>query len=102
MLKMQQQTGLKVSNYLKDNQMADVFDFGFTLVDEKELDVAQAATTSAAAAETTQDRLDDLYNAITPLLNNLKANPEKEMIKWPNRVEKVEAFEDHIYKIYKG
>ena len=81
--------------------MAD-FDFGFTLVDENELDVAQTATASAAEASTTQDKLDKLYNAIGPLLNNLKANPEKEYIKWPNRVEKVEAFEDHIYKIYKG
>jgi len=81
--------------------MAD-FDFGFTLVDEDELEVAQTATASAAEASTTQDRLDSLYNAITPLLNNLKANQEKQMIKWPNRVEKVEAFEDHIYKIYKG
>ena len=81
--------------------MAD-FDFGFTLVDEDELEVAQTATASAAEASTTQDRLDSLYNAITPLLNNLKANPEKQMIKWPNRVEKVEAFEHHNYKIYKG
>ena len=68
--------------------MAD-FDFGFTLVDEDELDSAQQAATSAASANSAQDRLDGLYNAITPLLNNLKANPEKEMIKWPNRVEKV-------------
>ena len=60
--------------------MAD-FDFGFTLVDEDELEVAQTATASAAEASTTQDRLDSLYNAITPLLNNLKANPEKQMIK---------------------
>ena len=82
--------------------MADVFDFGFTLVDEDELDVAQTATASAAEASTTQDKLDKLYNAIGPLLNNLKANPEKEYIKWPNRVEKVEAFETHIQKIYKG
>ena len=81
--------------------MAD-FDFGFTLVDENELDVAQTATASAAEASTTQDKLDKLYNAIGPLLNNLKANPEKEYIKWPNRVEKVEAFETHIQKIYKG
>ena len=81
--------------------MAD-FDFGFTLVDENELDVAQKATASAAEASTTQDKLDKLYNAIGPLLNNLKANPEKEYIKWPNRVEKVEAFETHIQKIYKG
>ena len=80
----------------------NLFDFGFTLVDENELDVAQTATASAAEASTTQDKLDKLYNAIGPLLNNLKANPEKEYIKWPNRVEKVEAFETHIQKIYKG
>tara|TARA_B000000477_G_scaffold11692_1_gene9970 strand:- start:1173 stop:1418 length:246 start_codon:yes stop_codon:yes gene_type:complete len=78
------------------------FDFGFTLVDEDELDVAQKLETTKAASTSTQDKLDKLYNAIGPLLNNLKANPEKEYIKWPNRVEKVEAFEDHIQKIYKG
>ena len=38
--------------------MAD-FDFGFTLVDENELDVAQTATASAAEASTTQDKLDN-------------------------------------------
>lgn len=81
--------------------MAD-FDFGFTLVDEDELEVAQQAVTATASADNTQDKLDKLYNAIGPLLNNLKANPEKEYIKWPNRVEKVEAFETHIQKIYKG
>jgi hypothetical protein len=78
------------------------FDFGFTLVDEDELDSAKAVASSSASATATQDRLDKLYNAITPLLNNLKANPEKEYIKWPNRVDKVEAFEGQILKIYKG
>jgi hypothetical protein len=78
------------------------FDFGFTLVDEDELDSAKAVASSSASASATQDRLDNLYNAITPLLNNLKANPEKEYIKWPNRVDKVEAFEGQILKIYKG
>jgi hypothetical protein len=81
--------------------MAD-FDFGFTLVDENELDVAKETATATASATNTQDKLDKLYNAITPLLNNLKANPEKEYIKWPNRVDKVEAFEGQILKIYKG
>ena len=81
--------------------MAD-FDFGFTLVDEADLDVSQELASATTASTSAQDKLDTLYNAITPLLNNLKANPEKEYIKWPNRVEKVEAFEDHIYKIYKG
>ena len=81
--------------------MAD-FDFGFTLVDEDELDVAKEVAASTASASNAQDRLDKLFNAITPLLNNLKANPEKEYIKWPNRVDKVEAFEGQILKIYKG
>jgi|TARA_Y100001949_G_C15666063_1_gene191842 hypothetical protein len=78
------------------------FDFGFTLVDEDELDVAKEVAASTASASNAQDRLDKLFNAITPLLNNLKANPEKEYIKWPNRVDKVEAFEGQILKIYKG
>ena len=79
--------------------MSDIFDFGFTAMDDTELEKVQTAVDDA---NTAQERLDGLYSAIIPLLANLKANPEKEMIKWPNRVEKVEAFEDHIYKIYKG
>jgi hypothetical protein len=49
-----------------------------------------------------QDRLDKLYNAITPLLNNLKKNPEKEYILWPDRLKKVEEFETYLQKIYGG
>ena len=81
------------------------FDFGFTAVTEDELDVVKDVTKKAeslgANALNTQDRLDKLYNAITPLLNNLKKNPEKEYILWPNRLEKVEQFEDLIQKIDK-
>ena len=84
----------------------EIFDFGFTLVDEDVLDtvqeIEQKVSESSTTAEQTQDRLDKLFSAIQPLLNNLKANPEKELIKWPNRLEKIEAFEDHIQKIYKG
>ena len=78
------------------------FDFGFTLVDEADLDVSKELASATATSTSAQDKLDTLYNAITPLLNNLKANPEREYIKWPNRVDKVEAFETHILKIYKG
>ena len=81
------------------------FDFGFTAVTEDELDVVKDVTKKAeslgANALNTQDRLDKLYNAITPLLNNLKKNPEKEYILWPNRLSKVEQFEDLIQRIYK-
>ena len=86
--------------------MADFFDFGFTAVDEDELQTVQAATSQVSAvqeeAKSVQDRLDNLYNAIVPLLNNLKKNPEKEYILWPDRLNKVEQFEDYIQKIYTG
>jgi len=86
--------------------MSDMFDFGFTAVDEEELEAVQRATTAAwkieSTANTTQEKLDSLYNAIVPLLNNLKKNPEKEYILWPNRLAKVEAFETHLTDIYKS
>lgn len=86
--------------------MSNVFDFGFTAVDEDDLQTVETsrkiAEESAATAEQLQDRLDRLYNAITPLLNNLKKNPEREYILWPNRLKKVEEFEDFIQNIYTG
>ena len=87
--------------------MVDIekFDFGFTAVDEHELEAVQKASsklesTSSKASEL-EDKLNKLYNAIQPLLTNLKKNPEKEYILWPNRVEKVEQFEDLISAIVK-
>lgn len=82
------------------------FDFGFTTVDEDELQAVQQTAALANDAEqlalTTQERLDKLYNAITPLLTNLKKNPEKEYILWPDRTAKVEAFEAKLFDIYNG
>lgn len=82
----------------------DFFDFGFTAVDESELQAVQQTAAKADNAEqlalTTQEKVDRLYNAIQPLLSNLKKNPEKDYILWPNRVEKVDQFEDMLRKIY--
>lgn len=84
----------------------DFFDFGFTAVDETELEAVQKATAEvtqvASTATSTQDKLDKLYNAVIPLLTNLKKNPEKEYILWPDRLSKVEAFEDKLTQIYKS
>ena len=85
--------------------MSDLdFDFGFTAVTEDELDVVKKTKDTVNDKQhllaSKQDTLDKLYNAIIPLLNNLKMNPEKEYILWPNRLKKVEEFEDHIQKIY--
>jgi hypothetical protein len=85
--------------------MSDLdFDFGFTAVTEDELDVVKKTKDTVNDKQhlltSKQDTLDKLYNAIIPLLTNLKMNPEKEYILWPNRLKKVEEFEDHIQKIY--
>lgn len=79
-------------------------DFGFCSVDEDELEVVQQAQSNAVVSATgateLQNKLDDLYGAITPLLNNLKANPSKEYILWPNRTEKIEQFEKKLFDLY--
>ena len=81
------------------------FDFGFTAVDEDELEVVQKQSqkleSTSGKAEELEDKLNKLYNSILPLLSNLKANPEKDYIYWPKRTEKVEAFEDLIADIVK-
>lgn len=82
--------------------MTDIFDFGFTAVDESELETFQQLEVTSEIADDTQERLDKLFNAIQPLLTNLKLNPEKEYILWPNRLEKIEQFESFIQNIYKG
>jgi transposase len=87
-----------------ENMSDDFFDFGFTAVDESELQAVQDAQKTVGDVEvkatSTQEKLDKLYNAIQPLLTNLKKNPEKEYILWPNRIEKVDQFEDYLRKIY--
>ena len=84
----------------------ELFEFGFTCVDETELTSYQQAeqkvAETSATAEQLQEKCDNLYNAIIPLLNNLKQNPEKEYILWPKRLDKVEAFETHLQNIYKA
>jgi len=89
---------------VEDQYDFDEFDFGFTAVDETELEIVKKKLEETTKAEdfiiTTQNKLDSLYNAIQPLLQNLKKNPEKEYILWPNRIEKVDQFEDHLRKIY--
>ena len=83
-----------------------IFDFGFTAIDETELDAYQEAQTQLQAATGTADelqhRLDKLFSAIQPLLSNLKKDPHKEYILWPDRLSKIEAFEDVLQDLYQG
>tara|TARA_B110000285_G_scaffold231191_1_gene299296 strand:- start:16 stop:300 length:285 start_codon:yes stop_codon:yes gene_type:complete len=82
------------------------FDFGFTAVDADELDVVRKQrddltdlnhTNQAMAAKSQM-----LYDMVVPLINNLKQNPEKDYIYWPNRYEKLDLFEAKLYAILNG
>ena len=81
----------------------EIFDFGFTTVDENELDVIQQAQerVSSASQETSAlyKKLDKLYNSFAPLLNNLKKNPQKEYIYWPNRSIKIDQFKLKLQQV---
>ena len=83
-----------------------VFDFGFTAVSENELDAYQESQEQlkqvSGDAQQAQARLDKLFSAIQPLLNNLKKDPHKDYILWPDRLTKIEAFEDMLQDIYQG
>jgi len=82
----------------------DFDDFGFTVVDETELNSYQEAQSeiekTVAEADAAQEKIDAIYAAVQPLLNNLKSSPEKDYILWPDRLQKIEAFEKHLKKIY--
>lgn len=86
-----------------------MFDFGFTAISESDLDAYQQAQdaqnqlkAASGTAQELEERLNALYNAFAPLINNLKKDPERDYILWPNRLEKIEAFEDHLQNIYLG
>jgi hypothetical protein len=72
-------------------------DFGFTAVDANELEEVRLVKQEG---EKNGEKLDELYAAIKPLLLNLKQNPEKDHIFWPNRLKKVESFEKKLKEIY--
>jgi len=80
----------------------DEFDFGFTAVNEDELDSVIEAASKDDTIQSLQVKLDKLYSSILPLITNLKKNTEKDYIYWPNRLEKIEAFETSLKKIYSG
>lgn len=71
----------------------DDFDFGFTSVSEDELPAVKALGDEKAKSQ-------KMYDAILPLLNNLKKDADKSpYIHWPNRVEKIDSFIEKLDSI---
>ena len=67
----------------------DVYDFGFTFHDESEID-EQIKSSVSATEKTYQAKLQMVQDIVVPFMENLMKDPEKVMIRWPNRKEVVE------------
>ena len=73
------------------------FDFGFTSEEElKSIEIQQLGNT--------QEKLDGLRKMIIPLLNSLKKNPDKDIIKWPgpDRIKQIDTFIKKMDDYIKG
>lgn len=65
-------------------------DFSFTFDDDIDSEQIQQVADSKAQR---------LYDQIMVLVNNLKSDAEKPVIKWPNRIKDLEKFEKQLNKI---
>jgi hypothetical protein len=70
----------------------DTDDFGFSFTDNLEPELYAAQEQSVKE----QQKAEQMYKLIMPLLNNLKKNPDKPNIHWPDRVKKIDDF---IFKL---
>lgn len=64
-------------------------DFGFTALTETEVEKLSNKDDKATA----------LYNAVNPLLENLKKDTGKDYIYWPGRQKKIQEFQDQLKQI---
>lgn len=79
-------------------------DFGFSTVDTNEItdyNEHHVNELTEQVADLTA-RLDRMYTSINKLLTNLSKNPEQELIKWPNRAQKIKEFKLKLNKIRTG
>jgi hypothetical protein len=69
------------------------FDFGIEFTGDIDTVVQERSKTVS------HEKAEAMYNAILPLLNNLKKNPDKPTIVWPDREKKIDEFIDKLKNI---
>jgi hypothetical protein len=76
------------NKYLVDG---DTYDFGFSFSDEEEIVSTNVEYASLnEQVDDLKERLHALQKIFMPLLENLAKDPDKPMIKWPNRKDIIE------------
>ena len=74
------------------------FDFGMDFADDLQ-DVVADQSSKANAAEA---KAQMMFDMIMPLLNNLKKNPDKPNIVWPDREKKIDEFIKKLQNVLNG
>lgn len=76
----------------------DTYDFGFTFHDESEIEnkIQQVVNEQSSIS---QDKLNRICAIVVPFMENLMQDPEKVMIRWPNRAEVVKKQLNKILSI---
>lgn len=74
------------------------FDFGIDFSD----DLTNVIEEKIVAADNAQAKAEAMFKAILPLLNNLKKNPDKPNIVWPDREKKIDLFIEKLENILKS
>ena len=78
----------KKNEYL---DLDDGDDFGFTFAHEEEIiETNQTYSTLQEELDDLKKRLVAIHKIFSPLLENLAKDPDKPMIKWPNRKDIIE------------
>lgn len=90
----------------KEYENLSEFDFGFSFIDDeinedKQRLESEIQVNQETAAEL-QQRLNSLFNAVEPFLDNLCKNPEKSTIYWPDRVDKIKQYKKNLKQIVEG
>ena len=85
---------LKTKGKLKMSDKSNDWDFGFTTEDE----------IKGPEIQSTQDKLIGLRDMILPFLNNLKGNPDMDIIKWKGstRIAQINNFIDKMNRYIEG
>lgn len=81
------------------------FDFGFSFAEdtsELQNQMKTEAESDKQMIDDLQERLQQLYKAILPLLDNLCRDPDKPSIHWPDRVSKITAYKKKLQNIVEG
>lgn len=72
-------------------------DFGFSMEDDVPLgEMTDELESLKNENERLAKNLETMYNSVINLLENLKKDPDKPTIRWPNRVEVIDNFIERL------